>query len=539
MLLANLRKAVLFWNPDAVFKDNEMSNFLDSETMPCTNVERFLASLDGGDIKRWLIVADAYKEWEEQQNDPEAEHDEEPPSADGECVVYITRDSMTAYVMVLPPIGDGMPMAPLRAVRELKRMGVTEGLIAGACESASLENFKVFTAAIGTPATPGIDGDIEDLFARETPKPHQKESKTQNGRAVDTVNYRERHWLITVNAGQTICKLTQPVPGVPGMTVTGQILPPQEGKMPPIPRGVNTEINEKQTELVASCDGRLVYHAGKFSVDTHLIINDNVGYNIGNISMPGDVTIRGSVEAGFIIYAKGNLVVEGVVENAYLSSKGDIRLKMGIKGDGAAVVEALGDIDCKFAENATLRSQGSISAEYMVNCDISARNSINITRGKGALIGGTVHVGQKLEACTIGNAINRSITISMGMNPDLMQEIQNNRQHAETLRNKVLEHNKNIAFLERRPNLEPEYVRLLQQLKLDRSIQSMKISKLQNAIAQAEARFDPNSCEISFEMIYPPASIQIGVCSYQVQHEWMMSKILLREGDIIVVPRTT
>ena len=54
MLLANLRKAVLFWNPDAVFKDNEMSNFLDSETMPCTNVERFLASLDGGDIKRWL-----------------------------------------------------------------------------------------------------------------------------------------------------------------------------------------------------------------------------------------------------------------------------------------------------------------------------------------------------------------------------------------------------------------------------------------------------------------------------------------------------
>lgn len=195
MLLANLRKAVLFWNPDAVFKDNEMSNFLDSETMPCTNVERFLASLDGGDIKRWLIVADAYKEWEEQQNDPEAEHDEAPPSADGECVVYITRDSMTAYVMVLPPIGDGMPMTPLRAARELKRMGVTEGLIAGACESASLENFKVFTAAIGTPSTPGIDGDIEDLFARETPKPHQKESKTQNGRAVDTVNYRERHWL--------------------------------------------------------------------------------------------------------------------------------------------------------------------------------------------------------------------------------------------------------------------------------------------------------------------------------------------------------
>ena len=170
MLLANLRKAVLFWNPDAVFKDNEMSNFLDSETMPCTNAEQFLASLDGGDIKRWLFVADAYKEWEEQQNDPEAEHDEEPPSVDGECVVYITRDSMTAYIMVLPPIGDGMPMTPLRAARELKRMGVTEGLIAGACESASLENFKVFTAAIGTPSTPGIDGDIEDLFARERPR---------------------------------------------------------------------------------------------------------------------------------------------------------------------------------------------------------------------------------------------------------------------------------------------------------------------------------------------------------------------------------
>ena len=89
------------------------------------------------------------------------------------------------------------------------------------------------------------------------------------------------------------------------------------------------------------------------------------------------------------------------------------------------------------------------------------------------------------------------------MNPDLMQEIQNNRQRAETLRNKVLEHNKNIAFLERRTNLEPEYVRLLQQLKLDRSIQSMKISKLQKAIEQAEARFDPNSCEISLKRFTP------------------------------------
>lgn len=534
MLQGDLKRAVLFWNPSATFAENDVSNFLDSETMPNANVNQFLVSLETGAVKRWLIVADAYSDWQAQQDTPQADNTEEPPSLDGECVVYITPDAMTAYVMVLPPIGDGMPMAPLRAARELHKMGVTEGLIAGACESAALENFKIFTAAVGTPATAGIDGDIEDLFARETPQPHQKQSKAQDN---DPVNYRERHWLITVSAGQAICKLTQPVPGIPGMTVTGKSIPPQEGKMPVIPRGANTEINEQGTELVASCDGRLVYHAGKFSVETHLIVNDNVGYNIGNITMPGDVTIRGSVEAGFIIYAKGNLTVEGVVENAYLSSKGDIFLKMGIKGDGAAVVEAAGDIDCKFAENATLRSHGSISAEYMVNCDISARHSIRITRGKGALIGGTVHVGQKLEARTIGNTINRSITISMGMDPDLMQEIQNNRQLVETLRNKVLEHSKNISFLERRSNLEPEYVRLLQQLKLDRSIQSMKISKLQSSIEQAEAMFDPNSCEISFETIYPPASIQIGVSSYQVQHEWMMSKILLREGDIIVVPR--
>lgn len=534
MLQGNLKRAVMFWNPEAVFGADEKSFFLDSETMPSEHVDQFLVSLEAGAVKRWLIVADAYAEWEQQQQDPEADHDEEPPSLDGECVVHITPNAMAAYVMVLPPVGGGMPMAPLRAARELKKLGVTDGLIAGACESAALENFKVFTAAIGTPPTPGIDGDIEDLFARETPKPHQKESKAQDG---DPINYRERHWLITVHSGQVICKLTQPVPGIAGMTVTGRSIAPQEGKMPVIPRGANTEVNQQGTELVASCDGRLVYHAGKFSVETHLIINDNVGYNIGNIAMPGDVTIRGSVEAGFIIYAKGNLTVEGVVENAYLSSKGDIRLKMGIKGDGAAVVEAVGDIDCKFAENATLRSQGSISAEYMVNCDISARNAIHITRGKGALIGGTVHVGRLLEARTIGNTINRSITISMGMNPEMMQEIQNNRQRVETLRNKVLEHGKNIAFLERRSNLEPEYVRLLQQLKLDRSIQSMKISKLQNSIQQAEALFDPNACEISFETIYPPASIQIGVSSYQVQHEWMMSKILLRDGDIIVVPR--
>lgn len=74
----------------------------------------------------------------------------------------------------------------------------------------------------------------------------------------------------------------------------------------------------------------------------------------GNIDYPGNVTVRGNVKGGFSIIAKGDIVVEGVVEDALIQAGGQIIVKRGIHGMTKGILRAQGNVICKFIENATI-----------------------------------------------------------------------------------------------------------------------------------------------------------------------------------------
>ena len=68
------------------------------------------------------------------------------------------------------------------------------------------------------------------------------------------------------------------------------------------------------------------------------MIKGNVDYDYGNIDFNGSVHITGSVLPGFTVKAKGDIVVDKNVEDAYLEAGGDINVKMGISGKGSCKV---------------------------------------------------------------------------------------------------------------------------------------------------------------------------------------------------------
>lgn len=538
--------ARIYW-PEREIPQQDANFFVDAETVLDEKVEYFLEKLENGIIQQWLLRWENHQEWEKNFDEPHtqqtvpAQADEQElvqeevtePSFDGECIIEFSSDALTAWLMVLPPIGSGKAMAPFHIAKQVEANEIVFGVIPGVCESASFEPFKVFTIAQGTPVVHGIDGMIEDLFERHTPEPEKfKENYTEE----DIINFRNRKWLITVEKNQVLCKLTQPIPGTPGKTVTGKEILPKPANMPRVPKGNNTEITKEQTELVTTCEGRLIYKNNCFSVTQELIIDDHVALNIGNIVMPGDVIIKGNVEPGFSIDAKGSITVEGVIENAQLTAGKDIHLKMGVKGDGAAVLKAQGDIQCKFAENSTLFAQ-SITAEYLINCNISARKDLIITNGKAVLIGGTVRVGRQLKVKTIGNNTNRMISITMGITPDFLQEIQQEKEALIQQEKELEEHTKNITFLSKKETLDTVYTQLLKQLKLNQSVLMMKIGKIKKKIAQQEQSVAPENSEIIVDNFYPPAAIQVGLASYHVKKQWRMSRFLYEEGEIVIKPQ--
>lgn len=526
-----LLQAAKLWNPNADFSSNTLAEFVNKEEPATEAILDFVEEMQDKYVNQWLLTFKDFQYWNE--NPPAADTPDsasDAPCADGQCVVKISSDALTAWMMVLPAIGNGIPVSPAQAAEALERAGVCSGVISEAYLSACLECFRAFTVAKGTAPVNGTDGSVEELYPREVTPSFRV---TDN----DTVDYRDLGWLQTVKTGDVICNVVQATPGSVGETVTGKTIPAKNGVMPRVPMGKNLKYTADKTKIVAQCEGRLVFSSEAFSVETCLVISGDVDGNVGNIAMPGDVVIKGNVLSGFTVFAKGSLSVSGVVENAYLSAQGDITISIGVKSDGSAVIESNKNINCKFVENGTLRAKGSITAEYIVNSTISALRDINITRGKGTLIGGNVRVGRKISAKTIGNSTNRPITISMGMDPEVLQELQHNQKEMEQLEAKIAEASKNIAFLEEQDTLDAQYKKLHQQLKFQKSIDSMHVAKLQKAIEKAKESFDPEACEIETETFYPPATIHIGSSTYHSNNTWNFHKVVFREGDISVIPR--
>lgn len=490
----------------------------------CTELHAVLQILEHDVFPEWIEAAERYAQWSKEEMEPEDE--ESAPCYDGKCFAVISQDQLKAWLFTLPPVGDGRRASPMDAQRCLEQNNICHGVIPGACESSVLECFAVVLAAQGERPCDGQDGVIEELYPREiVPRYHATGPN-------DIVNFKELNWLQTVTMGDVICKITPPIPGTPGCSVTGQALHQYQGKLPPLPMGKNLKLSKDGTQITTQCEGRLRFVDGCFCVDTSLVIYGNVDQTVGNIVMPGDVTIKGSVESGFLVYAKGNLHVEGVVEKAYLSAQGDVTIKMGVKGDGVAVVESGGDLRCSFVENATLRAHGSITAEYIINSSVQARRNLFLTNRKGTLVGGTIQVGQRLEARVIGNTANRPIEISLGLDPDVVEEIKQYQRILTQLQSQKEELTKDIGFLESKEELEAKHEKRLQQLKFKLSVANMHAAKLEKKLEVVQQANSLSSCELRADCIYPPLSVSIGDASYQVHHRTDRCTMRLFDGVI-------
>src|SRR5690606_13235248 len=113
--------------------------------------------------------------------------------------------------------------------------------------------------------------------------------------------------LANVKAGQMIAERVPPEPGVPGIDVTGEPIPPKEGKEVWIKPGKNVVLSPEKTALYAAIDG-LVSQSEDERINVFPVyeVNGDVDYRVGNIDFVGTVVIRGNVLTGFRVRTAGD-----------------------------------------------------------------------------------------------------------------------------------------------------------------------------------------------------------------------------------------
>ncbi|MFC4598967.1 DUF342 domain-containing protein [Cohnella hongkongensis] len=337
--------------------------------------------------------------------------------------VTISDDKMYAYLVFKRVEGE-----PKFSARELEQFLLSKGVEAGLQSDAIYliaqkpQDFY-FTqniVAVGTPPKPGKDGYIKLLYGED-----EEESRGPVEREDGSVDYKQVTKLANVKAGQLIAERVPAEPGEPGKAVTGEDIPPKEGKDVQFKIGKNVVVNPEKVAMYAAIDG-LVTKTDKDKLNVFPVfeVNGDVDYNIGNIDFVGTVVVRGNILTGFRVRASGDIRVTGGIEGAEVESEGSIEITGGIIGTNKGYVKAGRNVRCSFVqEGNVVAGEDVLVTQSIMHSNVRAGKSVKCMGAKGLIVGGTIQAGERVTARMIGNSMSTATVVEVGVRPELRLEL--------------------------------------------------------------------------------------------------------------------
>lgn len=346
---------------------------------------------------------------------------EHNPMNDASVTVDIVDQDMRACITVTPPGRGGGDMS----LDEIKSALKTRNVVFGIKEDA-MRDFvdqpvygEMVMAAEGEEPVDGRDAYIQYNFGTDQSKAHIKEG--YNGQ----VDFKELNIIQNVVEGQPLARKIEAGIGAAGKTVTGKIIPAQNGRDIAIPLGKNVRLGDDGLTVIAEMNGQVMMIGDKINVESVFTVEGNVNLKTGNIIFLGTVIITGNVEAGFSVKAAGNIEVRGIVEKAELDAEGDIIVQQGITGRSNGMVRAGRSVWARFIENALVDAGDMVVAtDGIINSQVDAGKRI-ICQGKRAnIVGGRFRATEEINAQTLGSPTSGTETIcEVGFDPKSKEKL--------------------------------------------------------------------------------------------------------------------
>lgn len=447
--------------------------------------------------------------------------DAPPVNLDAQVVVYVAKFPLSAWVLVLPPVGEGA---------ELTRQGLAAAL-AGAKVSYGVNEelldqlpqredryFKLFLAARGTAPVAGENGVVRDHYSRAS-------SHELPVDEYDRVDYTAVGNTQNIEKDSVICDIVPPTLGVPGKNVLGKELPCTNGIPAVPPMGRNTYLSEDGAQLLAGKTGSLEFHGNKFRINPVIQISGDVDYSTGNVNFLGDVHITGDVCSGFTVRAMGSVKVDGVVGACTLESGGDLILAKGIQGNGQAVIRAHGDVYAKFLENCSVYARQDLHSDCIVNCQVYCDGSVYVKTGRGAIIGGRTWAGKMVEATTLGTRAEARTTLTLGGMPceDVEREI---------MAEEIAGYEKELEDLSRQPE-SPTKAARVSKVKMKLSVDRLKLKQYDTSLEEKRGEMEKNpGGRLMFDVAHPGTRIKMAGDLLRIRTETHHCMAMLIDGQV-------
>lgn len=346
-----------------------------------------------------------------QSNESAAQEEEIGSEEVAGIIIDISRDQMIATVRYDTSKGTKLPTeADIKAALDEKGVvfGINEETIKNGVRSLT-----PFVAAEGKQVQHGENARIErkfDLSQKNRPKIDE----------FNRADYKDMGLFVLVKKGDLLAVRIPQTEGTPGKNIFGLDVPARTGRPIPMPQGKNTEVRN-ENELYATIDGQIVDSTRKIDIDPHLDIRSSVGTGTGNIDFTGSVSIKGNVEAGFVVKATGDIEIGGMVNGAEVYGR-NVVIKGGINGQNRGIVKAVEDVQAQFAENANIEAGRDVSIiDAILHSNVRAGNRVYVEERRGIITGGSVAAGEEIRCKMAGNAAAVVTRMSVGVDPTVQQ----------------------------------------------------------------------------------------------------------------------
>lgn len=457
--------------------------------------------------------------------------EEEEADRDARVELLVSDDRMSVSMMVYGPSGGGLDITEEMIYDALEQKGICFGIdrkkISGV--AGEKQYLQMVIIAGGQPARNGEDGRIKDYFPR---KAQIKYASKGNG----GIDFKSTNLIHNVKKGDVVCDITLPTEPEDGMDVYGQPVHGKKGTMPPVPQGKNIVYSEERDRLLAGCEGNLTFRSGRFHVENVFTVSGNVDNSVGNINFTGSVVIHGDVLEGYSVRAKGDITVMGIVEGARLSAGGDILLHKGMRGMRTGVLEAEGDITAKFLEDCNIYSKNNIQAEYIINSEVSCGHDLTLIGKRGAFIGGSCSVYNCMNVKAVGAPSHIATSVTLGLTPQLMDEMEAVGKEMILLSRKLTELNKDISYLNSKlkgGTITPSQRERLSKLKLEAPINTLKEKKLKQQGAELSRKLrEVGKSRLTAREVFPGTVINIGDCKMSISKKEDSCVFYYLDGEI-------
>ncbi|MGQ3480457.1 DUF342 domain-containing protein [Paenibacillus sp. TY11] len=451
--------------------------------------------------------------------------------------VVVSPDKQTAY-LEFAKREEGFACSVEELERFLSNQKISYGLITDAIRTfaASPEDhfFGKLLIAQGKQPIHGTDGKI-NLADIVTGEDAHKPLETVDGR----VDYKELTRLRNVKRGQLIAERVDPLPGVPGIAVTGEEIPFLPGKEARFKVGKNVVIHPEGVAMYAAIDGLVTTtEKGKLNVFPVYEVNGDVDYSVGNIDFVGTVVIRGNVLTGFRVRAAGDIRVIGGVEGAEIEAEGSVEISGGIIGYHKGFVKAAQNVKCSFIQDGNVIAGSDILvSQSIMHSQIKASKNVLCEGTKGLIVGGSVQAGQKVVARTIGNTMSTVTIIEVGVLPELRDELTELRARLKQQIDSQDKTNKALTILDQLAaagQLAPERMAMRIKLTSTKKSNEQELLETKSRMLEIERTLEDTSrarVEVK-NVIYGGSKIVIGRYTKFIKDSVERIAFYYHEGDI-------